>query len=318
MRLIFAGTPGFAQTILQALLNAGHDVALVLTQPDRPAGRGLKLKPSDVKALALDRGLQVHQPATLRTPDSRDPITAACAQAMVVAAYGLILPQAVLESVPFGCINVHASLLPRWRGAAPIQRAIQAGDQDTGISILRMEAGLDTGPVYLRESLPIAPDDTAQSLQDKLAQLGGRCILRALEGIEAGTLAPVAQASEGVTYASKISKDEAELEWRRSAAELDRQIRAFNPFPVAQTHLRGEIVRIWRGGPLERLLDGPTSTPGTVASVTEARIVVRCGAGYLALDELQRSGGKRLPVREFLRGCPVAPGEQLGPQSSPV
>jgi methionyl-tRNA formyltransferase len=318
MRLVFAGTPRFAQTILHALLDASHDVALVMTQPDRPAGRGLRINPSDVKALALERGLPVHQPATLKTPECRSPIVAARAQAMVVAAYGLILPQAVLDLMPYGCINVHASLLPRWRGAAPIQRAIQAGDRETGISIMRMEAGLDTGPVYLRESIPIASDDSAQSLQDKLAKLGGQCILQALNGVQAGTLAPVAQASEGVTYASKISKDEAELDWRQSAAELDRQIRAFNPFPVAQTHLRGESVRIWRGCPLDGPQDRPLGTPGVVASVTDARIVVQCGSGYLGLDELQRSGGKRLAVREFLRGCPVAQGERLGTQTFPA
>ena len=298
MRLVFAGTPGFARTILQALLDAGHDIALVLTQPDRPAGRGLKLKPSEVKVRALDRNLPVHQPAR--------------AQVMVVAAYGLILPQAVLDSVSLGCINVHASLLPRWRGAAPIQRAIQAGDPETGISIMRMEAGLDTGPVYLRASIRIGPDDSARSLHDKLAHLGGLCIVRALTGIEAGTLEPVAQALDGITYASKISKDEAELNWRLGAVELDRQVRAFDPFPVAQTHLRGEIVRVWRSHPLDRPPGSPADVPGVVASVTDARILVHCGTGYLALDELQRSGGKRLPVHEFLRGCPVARGEQLG------
>jgi methionyl-tRNA formyltransferase len=313
MRLVFAGTPAFARTILQALLDAGHDVALVLTQPDRPAGRGLKLKPSEVKALALDRNLPVHQPALLKTPEDRDPIVAVRAQAMVVAAYGLILPQVVLDSVSLGCINVHASLLPRWRGAAPIQRAIQAGDRHTGISIMHMEAGLDTGPVYLRESIPIAADDTAHSLHDKLAQLGGPCTVRALKGIEAGTLQPFAQALEGITYASKISKAEAELNWRLGAVELDRQVRAFDPFPVAQTHLRGDLVRVWRSYPLDSPPGSPAGTPGAVASVTDARIVVHCGTGYLGLDELQRSGGRRLLVREFLRGFPVAQGERFGP-----
>jgi len=313
MRLVFAGTPGFARTILQALLDAGHDIALVLTQPDRPAGRGLKLKPSEVKVLALDRNLPVHQPESLKTPGARDAIAAARAQAMVVAAYGLILPQAVLDSVSLGCINVHASLLPRWRGAAPIQRAIQAGDPETGISIMRMEEGMDTGPIYLRASIRIGPDDSAHSLHDKLAHLGGLCIVRALTGIEAGTLEPIAQALDGITYASKISKDEAELNWRLGAVELDRQVRAFDSFPVAQTHLRGEIVRVWRSHPLDRPPGSPAAAAGVVASVTDARILVHCGTGYLALDELQRSGGKRLPVHEFLRGCPVAQGEQLGP-----
>jgi methionyl-tRNA formyltransferase len=313
MRLVFAGTPGFARTILQAVLDAGHDIALVLTQPDRPAGRGLKLKPSEVKALALERNLPVHQPASLKIPEARDPITAARAQAIVVAAYGLILPQTVLDSVSLGCINVHASLLPRWRGAAPIQRAIQAGDPQTGISIMRMEAGLDTGPVYLRESIPIAPDDSANSLHDKLARLGGLCIVRALPGIEAGTLKPIAQPLDGITYASKISKHEAELNWRSGAVELDRQVRAFDPFPVAQTLLRGEIVRVWRSCLVDCPPGSPAGSPGVVAAVTDARIVVHCGTGCLGLDELQRSGGRRLPVREFLRGCPVTQGDQFGP-----
>jgi methionyl-tRNA formyltransferase len=314
MRLVFAGTPAFARSVLRAVLDAGHEVALVLTQPDRPSGRGLELKLSEVKTLALERGLPIYQPTTLKAPDARIRVEAARAQAMVVAAYGLILPQAVLDLLSLGCINVHASLLPRWRGAAPIQRAIQAGDRDTGISIMRMEAGLDTGPVYLREAICIAPDETAQSLHDRLATLGGRCVVQALAGIEAGSLTPVAQPTEGVTYAQKISKHEAELDWGRSAAELDRQIRAFIPFPVAQTHLRGEVVRISRAS----VLEGPAGAPGVVAAVTDAGIWVPCGTGVLRLEELQRAGGKRLLAREFVRGCSVAVGEHLGPRSPPA
>ncbi|HEY7760552.1 MAG TPA: methionyl-tRNA formyltransferase [Burkholderiales bacterium] len=308
MRLVFAGTPAFARSALQALLDAGHDIALVLTQPDRPAGRGLKLRPSEVKALALERGLPLHQPATLRGDDACAPLHAGAAQAMVVAAYGLILPQPVLDLYALGCINIHASLLPRWRGAAPIQRALLAGDAQTGISIMRMEAGLDTGPVYLTRALRIDDRDTAQTLHDKLAVLGGECIVQALPGIAAGTLTATPQPETGVTYAHKIGKDEAELDWRRSAAELDRQVRAFVPFPVATTRLRGEVLRIWAGRPL----DTPSGPPATVLEIAADGIVVACGAGALCLQRLQRAGGKQLSAHEFLLGAQLAVGDRLG------
>ncbi|HXV06968.1 MAG TPA: methionyl-tRNA formyltransferase [Burkholderiales bacterium] len=311
MRLVFAGTPAFARSALQALLDAGHEIALVLTRPDRPAGRGLKPRPSEVKALALERGLPLHQPATLLGDDACAPLQAAAARTMVVAAYGLILPQSVLDLYALGCINIHASLLPRWRGAAPIQRALLAGDAQTGISIMRMEAGLDTGPVYLTRALPIGARDTAQTLHDKLAVLGGECIVQALPEIAAGTLIAAPQPEAGVTYAHKIGKDEAELDWRRSAAELDRQVRAFVPFPVATTRLRGEVLRVWAALPL----DGRCGPPGTALEITADGIVVACGAGALCLQRLQRAGGKQLPAREFLLGARLAVGERLGPST---
>jgi methionyl-tRNA formyltransferase len=311
MRLVFAGTPAFARSALEALLEARHDIALVLTQPDRPGGRGLKLRPSEVKALAIERGLQLAQPVTLRGDETRERLAAAGAQAMVVAAYGLILPQGVLDLFALGCINIHASLLPRWRGAAPIQRAILAGDTHTGISIMRMEAGLDTGPVYLQEALPIAGDDTAASLHDKLAALGATCIVRALDLIRSGSLRSQPQELAGVTYAHKIEKAEAELDWRRDAVELDRQVRAFNPFPVATTRLRGEPLRVWRARPLP----GAAGTPGLIRAVEPDALVVECGSGLLRIEELQRAGGRRLGVRDLLAGCPIAPGERLGRSS---
>ncbi len=309
MRIAFAGTPAFARAALAALLAAGHDVALVLTQPDRPAGRGLKLKPSEVKALALERGVEVHQPSSLSVPEALEPLAATGARLMVVAAYGLILPQGVLDLFPLGCINIHASLLPRWRGAAPIQRAILAGDAETGISIMQMDAGLDTGPVYLQEAVAIGDSDTAQILHDKLAEMGAQCIVRALAGMEEGRLQAQPQPEGGVSYAHKIGKKEAELDWRRPAAALDRQVRAFNPFPVATTSLRGEALRIWRAEPVA----AEGGRPGSVSRVDDRGIVVDCGLGQLRLLELQRAGGRPLPAREFLRGCPVKPGEQLGP-----
>jgi methionyl-tRNA formyltransferase len=309
MRLVFAGTPAFARSALQALLDAGHDIALVLTRPDRPAGRGLKVRPSEVKALALERGLPLHQPPTLRTDAAVAPLHATGAQAMVVAAYGLILPPTVLDLYALGCINIHASLLPRWRGAAPIQRALLAGDAETGISIMRMEAGLDTGPVYLARALPISDRDTAQTLHDKLAVLGGQCVVQALPAIAAGALSATPQPEAGVTYAHKIGKDEAELDWRRSAVELDRQVRAFVPFPVATTRWRGEVLRVWAARPLDSY-SGPAAT---LLEITDDGIVVGCGAGALCLQSLQRAGGKRLSAGEFLRGVPLAVGDRLGP-----
>jgi methionyl-tRNA formyltransferase len=309
MRLVFAGTPAFARSALEVLLDAGHDIALVLTQPDRPAGRGLQVRVSEVKTLAVQRGLPVQQPATLKSPESQAMLAASGAQAMVVAAYGLILPQAVLDLFPLGCINIHASLLPRWRGAAPIQRAILAGDRETGVCIMRMEAGLDTGPVLLREATPIGPRETAGELHDRLAALGGRCIVNALALLERGALEAVAQPEAGITYAHKIGKQEAELDWMQPAELLDRQIRAFDPVPGCGTTLRGEPIKIWRAQPAPGASSG---AGGTVSRVEEHGITVWCGTGALLLRELQRAGGRRLPVGTFLRGCPVSPGERFG------
>jgi methionyl-tRNA formyltransferase len=308
MRLAFAGTPAFARAALLALLDAGHEVVLVMTQPDRPAGRGLKPRTSEVKSLALERGLRTLQSAHLRSPEILADLRAVQAPALVVAAYGLILPQAVLDLFPLGCINIHASLLPRWRGAAPIQRAILAGDRHTGISIMRMEAGLDSGPVLLQESIPIEPHDTAGSLHDKLAHLGARCVVSALQRIESGAVVCAPQPAEGVTYAHKLEKHEAAIDWSRSAQEIDRQVRAFNPFPVAGTVLRGDLLRIWRA----RAVPSPGSTPGTVIAATEDGVLVACGEGAVMIEELQRAGGKRLSAAEFLHGAELAAGERLG------
>lgn len=309
MRIIFAGTPEFAAAALQALLAAGHTVQMVLTQPDRPAGRGMQLLPSAVKRLAQQQGLATYQPERLKDPASHEPLRALVEKnpvdVMVVAAYGLILPQAVLDLPRLGCLNIHASLLPRWRGAAPIQRAIEAGDQETGITIMRMDAGLDTGAMLLTQALPIAPEDNAATLHDKLAPLGATLIVEALAKL--ATLTPIAQPTEGVTYAAKIAKAEALIDWRRSAAELDRQVRAFNPFPGATSLLKGTPLKIWHALPVSG-----NGKPGEVLAVNAKGIVVACGARALCLTELQRPGSKRLTVVDFLHGFPVVVGTCFG------
>jgi methionyl-tRNA formyltransferase len=307
MRLIFAGTPAFARVALAALLDAGHDICVVLTQPDRPAGRGMQLRRSEVKALAVERQLPVAQPATLKSDAAVALLAAQHAPVMVVAAYGLILPPAVLALFPRGCINIHASLLPRWRGAAPIQRAILAGDAQTGISIMQMEPGLDTGPVYREAVLPIAARDTAATLHDKLATLGARLIVDVMADLERGLLLPRAQPAEGVTYAAKITKEEALLDWRESAEMLERKVRAFDPFPVAHFPHRGEMLRVWEAS----ALPGPSGLPGVVAQTNDAGITVHCGHGALRLEALQRPGGRRLAVREFRRGLDLPSGTRL-------
>ena len=308
MRLIFAGTPEFAVAALAALIDAKHDIAMVLTQPDRPAGRGLRETPSPVKRLAQQQGIDVFQPITLKTPDNQAKIAAVKADAMVVAAYGLILPQAVLDIPRLGCINIHGSLLPRWRGAAPIHRAILAGDRETGITIMQMAAGLDTGPTLLRESIPIDAKDTTATLHDQLATLGGKLVVRALEQLQNGALPATPQPDEGVTYAAKINKSEARIYWNLSAAEIERKVRAFNPFPVAQTLWRGETLRIWKA----ELAGEENHSPGSIVTVEKDRIVVACGEGTLALTELQRAGGKRLAARAFLQGMSIQVGERFG------
>ncbi len=308
MRIVFAGTPAFAASALQALIEAGHEVALVLTRPDRPAGRGLKLAASDVKQLAEQARLPLLQPQSLKDPQLQAHLRAAGAQSMIVAAYGLIFPHAVLELFPAGCINIHASLLPRWRGAAPIQRAILAGDSETGISVMRMEEGLDNGPVYLMRPIPIAAEDTAGTVHDKLAALGARCIVEALPAIADGTLAAVRQSETGATYAHKIAKGEAAIDWRRGAAEIDRQVRAFSPSPGARSTLRGEPLKVWRAV----VAPGSPASPGTILRVDAQGIVVACGNGALRPTELQRAGGKRLAAADFLRGLSLTAGERFG------
>jgi len=309
MRAIFAGTPAFAVPALQALGAAGHELVLVLTQPDRPAGRGLARVGSAVKLAAQALGAEVYQPATLRDPGVQERLRAARPDVLVVAAYGLILPQAVLDLPRLGAVNVHASLLPRWRGAAPIQRAILAGDAATGVSIMQMDAGLDTGAVLLRAKTPIGADDTAGSVHDRLASLGATLLLEALRGLERGTLIAEAQSSEGVTYAPKLEKAEARIDWSRPAREVDRQVRAFNPHPGAVASIRGTELKIWRAA-----LSDDAGAPGTILRVDATGVVVACGVGSLALLELQRPGGRRLAADDFRRGFPLAPGERFGRQ----
>ncbi len=301
MKIVFAGTPDFAALSLSALLAAGHDVVLVLTQPDRPSGRGMAFRPSPVKVAAEASGIDVFQPLTLKDPVAQERVRAAQADAMIVAAYGLILPQAVLDMPRFGCINIHASLLPRWRGAAPIQRAIEAGDAESGVCIMQMEAGLDTGPVLLSGRVPITADETAGTLHDKLADLGARLIVETLAKLP---IDAVVQPEIGVTYAAKIEKAEAQIDWRRPAREIERQIRAFNPFPGAAGTLDGAAIKVWRAE-----LVAAEAPPGTVVSVERRGIVVACGDGGLCLTELQKAGGKRLPVAQFLAGNPIVPGK---------
>jgi methionyl-tRNA formyltransferase len=303
VRLVFAGTPEFAATALAAIANAGHDVALVLTQPDRPAGRGMSLQPSPVKRLALERGISVFQPASLKDVAAQERIAATGAEVMVVAAYGLMLPQAVLDLPHLGCVNIHASLLPRWRGAAPIQRALLAGDSETGVSIMQMEAGLDSGPVLLHEAIPIGGEDTAGSLHDRLAVLGAHLIVAALARLP---LAGEPQSEEGVTYAHKIGKGDALIDWSANAAELDRHVRAFNPVPGAQASLGGQAVKVWRAAAV-----AGSGEIGRILRVDRDSVVVACGAGALAVAELQKAGGKRLPARQFVAGHPLAAGDRF-------
>ena len=376
MRVIFAGTPEFARVALADLLAAGFEVPLVLTQPDRPAGRGLKLQPSPVKLLALAHGIPVAQPRSLRL-DGKYPedaiaaqiaIKPAAANAAVVAAYGLILPQWLLdlmhapqgqpapalgeahevasmgasfsagppqaETAPsgdsaahgvasvgattYGCFNIHASLLPRWRGAAPIHRAIEAGDTLTGITLMQMDAGLDTGDMLLIERVAMAADDTTGSLHDKLASLGGQLAVRALRMAADGELRPVAQPSSGITYAHKVDKAEAVIDWSQAADVIGRKIRAFNPFPGASTLLGSDIIKLWRAEPASDCFDSDSKQCttgeryGTVLHVNEQAITVQTGQGALRLTELQRAGGKRLAAAEFLRGFALEPGQVLG------
>ncbi|QHE88519.1 methionyl-tRNA formyltransferase [Hydrogenophaga sp. BPS33] len=317
MRIIFAGTPEFARVALERLLAAGFSVPLVLTQPDRPAGRGMKLQASPVKQLALEHHIAVAQPRSLRLDGkypqdaaaARDAILAAQADAMVVAAYGLILPQWVLDAPRLGCLNIHASLLPRWRGAAPIHRAIEAGDAQTGVTIMQMDAGLDTGDMLLLERLPIRDDDTTGALHDRLATLGGRLIVEALEIAACGALQAQKQPAEGVTYAHKIEKAEAALDWNAPAATLSQRVRAFNPFPGAATALGGDAIKVWAA----HVDPGATATgaPGEVLAAHAEGIRVATGDGVLVLTELQRAGGKRLGAADFLRGFALQAGQRL-------
>ncbi|HBH39151.1 MAG TPA: methionyl-tRNA formyltransferase [Curvibacter sp.] len=319
MRVVFAGTPEFARVALERLHAAGFTVPLVLTQPDRPAGRGMKLQASPVKQFAQAHGMAVAQPPSLRL-DGKYPEEAAAARAalqaaqpdvIVVAAYGLILPPWVLDLPRLGCLNIHASLLPRWRGAAPIHRAIEAGDAETGVTIMQMDAGLDTGDMLLVERLPIGPNDTTGTLHDKLAVLGGRLIVEALEIAACGGLTRTAQPAEGVTYAHKIEKAEAQLDWTQPAQTIARRIRAFNPNPGAATLWQGEALKLWQAQ-LDGATRGSGPKPGTVLAAQADGIRVQCGLGVVCLTELQRAGGKRLSAADFLRGQALPVGTVFG------
>ncbi|MEC5215195.1 methionyl-tRNA formyltransferase [Actimicrobium sp. GrIS 1.19] len=312
MKIIFAGTPEFAAVAIRALHAAGFEIPLALTQPDRPAGRGMKLHASAVKLFALEHGIPVAQPVSLRL-DGKYPDAARAAHdllaqtphdVMVVAAYGLILPESILAIPRLGCLNIHASLLPRWRGAAPIHRAIEAGDTDTGITIMQMDKGLDTGAMLHMAHLPILPDDTTGILHDRLAALGGRMIVEVLHQFEQGAQHATAQPESGMTYAAKISKEEATLDFSQPAELLARKIRAFDPAPAACTVIDGMPVKIWRADVVER--SAAAGAGQILAADSESGLVIACGSGALRITELQKSGGKRLPASEFLKGFPIA------------
>lgn len=317
LRVVFAGTPDFAAAALAAIHRAGFPVPLVLTQPDRPAGRGMKLQPSAVKQFALQASLPVAQPISLRR-DGKYPDEAAAALAqlratphdvMVVAAYGLLLPQEVLDIAPHGCINIHASLLPRWRGAAPIHRALEAGDAETGITLMQMDAGLDTGAMISVARTPVAANDTTATLHDKLADAGARLVVEALAGLErSGGLAAVPQPADGVTYAGKIGRQEAALDWTQAAAALARRVRAFDPFPGCVALLDDVALKIWAAQPLDIV---PRAAPGTILEVSPHGVVIACGSGALRATQWQRPGGKRLAVREFLAGMTLVAGQRF-------
>ncbi len=326
MKLIFAGTPVFAQLALQALHEAGHEIALVLSRPDKPAQRGQKLLASPVKQWAQAHGIEVWQPRTLRDPEVTQRLQGVGCQAMVVAAYGLLLPPDVLAVPPLGCLNIHASLLPRWRGAAPIQRAVQASDAQTGITIMQMDVGLDTGPIRLVRPMPIGRDETSGSVHDRLAVLGARAIVEAISLLEADRLPMAAQPADGITHAGKIVKADALIDWSRPAQAIVDQLRAFDPAPgcVAElARLPGTALKLWRARVVEPTpqvmpqVEAQVGTvePGTVIGMHEGALRVACGgpdqAGAVDLLELQRAGGRRLPATEFVAGFPIGAGDRL-------
>ena len=308
LRIVFAGTPDFAVPALDALHAAGHEIAAVYTQPDRPAGRGQTLNESPVKRRAVELGLPLAQLATLRAPEAAANLAAHRPELMVVVAYGLILPPAILAVPRLGCWNIHASLLPRWRGAAPIQRAILAGDTTTGITIMQMDAGLDTGPMLLVRPLPIGARENGGQLHDRLAALGAESIVAAVEQFLAGRLAAVRQPDEGATYAAKIRKQEAVIDWRQSSVQIDRQVRAFNPWPVAETRWQGQQLRIWE---VESVAASGSGEPGRVLEAAGERLLVATGEGALQLHRVQLAGRRAMTPTEFLNAHPLA-GARLG------
>ena len=321
MRIVFAGTPEFAAIALNAVADAGFELIAVYTQPDRPSGRGMKLIPSAVKSAALARGISVLQPATLRNADAQAELAALKPDVMVVAAYGLILPQAVLDIPKHGCLNIHASLLPRWRGAAPIHRAILAGDTESGVCIMQMEAGLDTGPVLAERCTPISPNDTTGSLHDRLARLGASAVVDVLRALANGAPRPaIPQPASGVTYAHKISPAEAQIDWSTSAEQIERQVRAFDPSPGAWTSFCGEKLKIWAARALigdefasisQTLSSDVARAPGTILGIQNGYLYVGCGSNGLAISEIQRAGSKRMQVASWALGNPRCVGERF-------
>lgn len=317
LRIVFAGTPEFAAESLKALLQQGeHEVIAVYTQPDRPAGRGRELKASPVKELALERRIPVYQPLSLKDPEASNELRALKPDLMIVAAYGLLLPGDVLGIPRLGCLNVHASLLPRWRGAAPIPRAIEAGDTVTGVSIMQMEAGLDTGPVLAELRTPIHETDTAQTLHDRLATLGADVLVATLERLTRGAIAPQSQDTAGACYAKKLRKEESLLDWDQPAKILHRKIRALIPWPVASTTWGGKTLRFWEAGPLEA--SGTAGLPGTIVQADASGIRVQTGNGMLTLTRLQAEGGKILSAGDFLNGHKLAAGDRLGDETKTI
>ncbi len=310
MNLIFAGTPDFAVPALKALLDAGHTILAVYTQPDRPAGRGRKLGVSAVKEFALAHGLRLHQPVTLKPESEAETLRALKPDALIVIAYGLILPQPILNIPKYGCINVHASLLPRWRGAAPIQRAIEAGDDITGVTIMQMDAGLDTGAMLALAATPIHAHDTAATLHDRLAEIGASLLVTTLARLVRGEITPQAQDSALATYASKLKKEEARIDWNADAGLLARRVRAFNPWPVAHTTLDGQMLRLWQAQPENKAAAG--QPPGTVLGADAEGVRVQCADGVLRITRLQLEGGKVLEAQAFLNGRPLPAGTVLG------
>jgi len=304
MKIIFAGTPQFAAHALEALIIEGHEIALVLTQPDRPAGRGMKLNASAVKLLAQKHKIALLQPRSLKQPEVYEQLSKVCADVMVVAAYGLILPSIILNTPRLGCINIHASLLPRWRGAAPIQRAILAGEQETGITIMQMDRGLDTGDILLQRSTSILNNDNANTLYDKLSILGSSCIVTALHLLKNEKITAVPQTKENVSYASKLEKIEAKINWQMNAEEISYAVRAFNPYPVAHSVIDGFPLKIFQA----RAITNTIGRPGEILSAKQEGIVVACGKDALMLEIVQKPGGKKLSAAEFLAGYSLKPG----------
>lgn len=305
MKIIFAGTPHFAEKALVALLAHQFEIVAVLTQPDRPSGRGMQLKASPVKQLALEHGLTVLQPATLRDIEIQQQLASYHADLMIVAAYGLILPKAVLSTPRLGCLNIHASLLPRWRGAAPIQRAILANDAETGITIMQMDEGLDTGDMLYKKTCPIDAKDTAESLHNKLAVLGAEAIIDALGLLEQGLLNKISQCNQYATYAAKITKEEGQIDWSKAAPEIERAIRAYNPFPIANSSINDVPIKIWQA----KMCEGKAGKPGEILVAEKNALVVACGSGALSLEILQKPNAKALPVIQFLQGFSIQAGD---------